>query len=195
MPAARESLAPSYAMLGQPAPAFSTPLVSGGMVRNDALRGRWTIIEFWDLWSEDSVADVPYARALSRAAAQDRDLNFITVHVDQRYGPWNSVADFVAEEGADFPIALDPHRDVERAFQVRETPTYIVVDPTGVMRAARGPLRTESNPDGGVKSLIRVIAELIRRQADQLLMLRPARNRSAWVSSSASGSKPASSGP
>jgi peroxiredoxin len=165
MPAPRNAAPatpPAYALIGAPAPAFAAPLAGGGVLDNQALKGHWTIIEFWGLWCKDSMADLPYARALARAAAQDPDLNFVTVHVDQHYGRWASVAAFVADQGVDFPIALDPQRAVFAAFQGRETPTYIVVDPDGVIRAARGALRTETNPDGGVKTFIREIAGLKR---------------------------------
>ena len=106
------------------------------------------------------MADLSHAEALARAIAEDPKLAFVTVHVDQRYGRWKSVEDFTREEGTRYPIALDPHRDVMRLFQVSGTPTYLVIDPSGYIRALHRDLRNSIDPDGGVKALIKEIAAM-----------------------------------
>ena len=149
-----------YQMIGQQAPAFSAPLAGGGVLTEASLKGKWTVVEFWGLWCEDSMADLKHAEALARAIAQDPHLAFVTVHVDQRYGRWASVEDFQSEEGARYPVALDPRRELMRAFQVTSTPTYLVIDPRGAIRAVHYDLRKDRAPEGGVKALMRQIAEL-----------------------------------
>ena len=151
-----------YPLIEQAAPHFSAPLVSGGILSDETLKGHWTIVEFWGLWCEDSLADLTHTQALASAVRQDPSLRFVTVHVDQRYGKWKSAADFAADEQIKFPIALDPDQSVKRAFQVKATPTYLVIDPNGVIRAARGDLRKDQSSEGGVKSFIKQIAELKR---------------------------------
>ena len=141
-------------------PPFSAPLADGGVFSDAQLRGHWSVVEFWGLWCDDSMADLSHARALASAIAQDRSLQFFTVHVEERYGRWTSAAAFARETGVRYPIALDPHRDISRGFGVSHTPTYVVVDPEGIIRARRGELRKDADPDGGVKALIKEIARL-----------------------------------
>jgi thiol-disulfide isomerase/thioredoxin len=143
-------------------PDFSAPLVGGGTLNDEMLRGKWTVVQFWGLWCEDSLADADHSAALARAIAQDPGLSFYTIHVDQRFGRWGSVDAFFAEEGVSFPVALDPHRRIKNAFGVTSTPTYLVIDPDGVIRATRGDLRKDESGEGGVKAFIKQIAELRR---------------------------------
>jgi peroxiredoxin len=149
-------------LIGRSVPDFSAPLVGGGVLTEEALKGEWSVVQFWGLWCEDSLADADHAAALARAIAQDPKLKFFTLHLDQRYGRWGSVETFFAEEGVSYPVALDPQRMVARAFGVRATPTYLVIDPSGVIRAVRHDLRKDSTTEGGVKGLIKDIAELRR---------------------------------
>jgi peroxiredoxin len=148
--------------VGTVIPDFSAPLVGGGALTDEAIKGRWSVVLFWGLWCEDSLADADYTAALARAIAQDPDLRFFTIHVDQHYGRWGSVENFFAEEGVSYPVALDPQRYVAQAFGVRATPTYLVVDPSGVIRAVRHDLRKDEASEGGVKAFIKEIAALRR---------------------------------
>jgi len=152
--------APAYALLGQHVPTFSADLAGGGALTDAALTGKWSVIEFWGLWCEDSLADLKYTGALARAIAQDPSLQFVTIHVDDHYGTYGSPEEFQKEEGVTYPIALDPRSYIKGAFQVKATPTYLVVDPSGMIRAAHNDLRKSDDPDGGVKALIKEIAAM-----------------------------------
>lgn len=152
----------TYALMGQPIPAFRAELASGGVLTDKDLRGKWTVIDFWGIWCPDCMVDAPHVQALSTAIAQDPDLRFITVHVDRRYGRWSSVAEYMAEKQQTYPVLLDPDKSIRDAFQIKWVPSYLVVDPQGVVRGYRTDLSQDADPEGGVKAFIKQIAELRR---------------------------------
>lgn len=152
----------SYPLVGQRVPAFSAELIGGGTLTNATLRGKWTVIEFWGIWCPDCIVDAPHVEAFSRAVAADPGLQFFTVHVDRRSGRWPSVAAYAKEKGITYPIALDPDRTLYRAFQLQWVPTYIVIDPQGVVRGYRTDLSNDASGEGGVKAFVQDIAALRR---------------------------------
>lgn len=150
----------SYALLDQPIPAFRAPLATGGSLSEADLKGKWTIVDFWGIWCPDCMRDAPYVAALHAAVQQDPDLRLVSVHVDKRTGRWADVAEYVAEKQIDYPVLLDPDNVMRTAFQVAWVPTYLVVDPQGVVRSFRTDLSVETDSDGGVKRFIQDIARL-----------------------------------
>jgi peroxiredoxin len=167
-PALQESAPPersdprpiSYSRLGQQIPAFSAPLVGGGVLTDQSLRGKWAVIEFWGLSCAPCVADATHAAALSSAIAQDPGLRFVTIHSDSSFGRWRSMQAFLREQGYAYPIALDADRAIYNAFAIQWAPTYLVIDPNGIVRGFRTDLNLDRDPDGGVKGFIKEIAHL-----------------------------------
>ncbi len=150
----------SHPMVGRAAPVFTAETAAGGAVSNATLAGKWSVLDFWGIWCPDCMVDAPQVEALSRAIAQDPDLQFFGVHVDKRYGRWDSVAAYLAEKGVTYPVLLDPDKALYRAFQMQWVPTYLVIDPRGVVRGFRTDLSTETSSEGGVKTFIQDIARL-----------------------------------
>jgi peroxiredoxin len=154
-----------YALLGQPAPAFALEKLGGGAFDEKSLNGQWTILYFWGAWCGDCLRDAPHTFALVRAIAQDPGLRFASIHVDARTGKYPSLEAYFAEKGEIYPVAIDPGRDAYRAFQIRWVPTYLVIDPQGIIRGFRTDLSVDSNPEGGVKAFLQQVADLKARAA------------------------------
>lgn len=150
----------SYALLDQPIPAFRASLAAGGSLTEADLKGKWTIVDFWGIWCPDCMRDAPYVAALHSAVQQDPELRMVSVHVDKRTGRWADVAEYVAEKKIGYPVLVDPDNVMRKAFQVAWVPTYLVIDPQGVVRGFRTDLSVESDSDGGVKRFIQDIAAL-----------------------------------
>lgn len=150
----------SYPLLGQKMPAFTTERAGGGVFTSEELKGHWTVIEFWGVWCPDCMADAEHVAAFARAAEQDPALRFVTVHVDTRSGRWPSVQAYLSEKGVTYPVLMDPDRAIYKAFQMQWVPTYLVVDPQGVIRGFRTDLSRDPAPEGGVKAFMKQIAEL-----------------------------------
>jgi hypothetical protein len=157
-------------LLGQTAPAFTAALNDGGEVTHEDLRGRWTILAFWGLWSDDSLADARYIAALVSAAGQDPELNVLTVHTPpgpgrgaEALGAFLSLDTWFADQGPPWPTAMDADGGIAVAYRVTEAPLYLLVGPDLTIEGWRGDL--SATPEDGIKSVIRGVAEIRREIA------------------------------
>ncbi len=160
-------------LLGQPLPAF-TGVMADGNVFNSADMHRWTVIQVWGLWCEDSMADAPYAAALNTAIEQDPDLDFMTVHTlhkpdqsQKRFGAYDSLPAYFEDVGYTLPTVIDEDASIRAALQVGWTPSYFLVSPDGIVRGYRTDLSVAGDGEP-VKDFIRDIARVrgeYRKQA------------------------------
>jgi peroxiredoxin len=152
----------SHPLVGKPLPAFRLAREDGESFCDVKIKGRWTVIAFTGAWCGDSRNDAPHLAALGSAIDQDPGLDVVAVHVDARYGSYLSANDFFQKNGIRIPVAIDATREVYRALQVSWIPSYLVVDPQGVVRGFRTDLSTETASEGGVKRFVRDISHLRR---------------------------------
>lgn len=157
----------TYEGLGERLPDFSGSLAQGASFSSSALEGRWTVIEVWGIWCHDSRHDAPYAAALSRALAQDPDIDFMSIHtpqnadrIDQALRGYESVPAWFDEQGWSFPTLLDEDASIRTALRIRWTPTYLVVAPDLTVQGFRTGLADSG--ELAVKSFVQDIAETRR---------------------------------
>lgn len=136
-----------YKLLGQPVPEFEVTLPSGEVVTREALLGQWTVVEFWGLWCPDCIVDGPNVQKLADAIEEDPDLSLLTIHAppsaqraDEAYGKYGSVGAYFEAQGFDYIYALDPDASAKSAFQLSWVPTFLLVDPEGVVRGFQSDL-------------------------------------------------------
>jgi thiol-disulfide isomerase/thioredoxin len=151
----------THALLGQKIPAFSAPGLKGARPLTDKeLKGGWNVVLFWGVWCGDCQRDAAHTAALSRAIAAEKGLSFKTIHVDTRTGRFPSIDAYFDYNGARYPTWIDADRTVYKAFQMKWVPTYLVIDPQGVVRGYRTDLGVDTSPEGGVKAFMKEIAAL-----------------------------------
>jgi peroxiredoxin len=156
----------AHALVGKPIPDFSLPLNGGGVLSDESLKGKWSVVEFWGVWCGDCQADAEHSKALATAIAQDPSLAFTTVHVNAKdpsknFARWGSLDAYVKDKGIAYPIAIDtPDGAAYRAFQMGWVPTYLVIDPQGIVRGFRTELHRDASPEGGVKTFLQEIAAM-----------------------------------
>lgn len=146
--------------------AYSDP--ERGPVTAASFHGGWTIMAFWGLWSEDSLADIRYMQALRSAVGQDPDLTFVAIHtppvrngdvqLDDPYGAYLSLDQGLADQGASFVSGEDRVGDAAAALHVTSVPSYLLIGPDLTIEARRGAIALDE-PDG-IKSLIRGVAQI-----------------------------------
>lgn len=155
-----------YELLGQKLPVFEAAMAAGSTFDSAEIE-RWTVIAVWGAWCAESLADGPYAEALSRAIAADPDLDFVTLHVpqdaaratpDDMFGKHGSLEAYFESVSYTLPVILDTDGSLREALKIRWTPTYLVVSPDGVVRGFRTDLSVDT--DQPVKTLIKDIARL-----------------------------------
>ena len=161
----------TYEGLGEALPEFTGALSNGTSFSSTLLEGRWTVIEVWGIWCHDSRNDAPYAAALSRALAQDPDVDFMSIHTpqnasraDKAYRNYGSVSAWFHEKGWSFPTLVDTDASIRETLRIRWTPTYLVVAPDLTVQGFRTGLADAG--DMAVKDFVRNISETRRAWAD-----------------------------
>jgi AhpC/TSA family len=152
IPALAQAPPRRHALIGQAAPSTSLPLLGGGRMTLPPANGGTTIVNFFGVWCSDSLADVDDVNRVHRQLARSRDLAIVSIHVRGLYGAYADLAAFFAAKRYQFPVALDPDSVAYRAWQLRWTPSYVIVDRAGVIRDYVTGLRGEGGI--GVRGLL-----------------------------------------
>lgn len=156
----------SHALLGETLPSLSGEMADGSIFDPASLTN-WTIIHVWGLWCGDSMADAHYTAALVTAIAQDPDLDFLSIHTpdsashtapQDMFGKYGSVAAFFGSKGYSFPTLIDEDASLRQALEIKWTPSYLLVDPDGIVRG----YRTDLSVAGGepVKDFLKDVARV-----------------------------------
>lgn len=134
------------------APQFSVTTSGGEYITLDDLRGKVVLLDFWATWCPPCVASVPALRILHKRYEKERSFVMIAISSDREVEPWRT---FTAKNQMVWPQYRDRDAKVQRAFDVRVFPTYVLIDHEGILR-----FRTTSGfgPDGTAK-----IEEAIRK--------------------------------
>ncbi len=112
---------------GQAAPAFELPLIDGGSVSLEKLRGRVVVLNFWATWCKPCEGEMPAMQRLHDALAGS-DFELVAVSVDASR---EDVAKYRERLGLTFPIALDPDKRVANAYQSYRYPESYLIDREG----------------------------------------------------------------
>jgi thiol-disulfide isomerase/thioredoxin len=112
------------------APRLQLPLLAGGDVSLEAMKGRVVLLNFWASWCAPCRREMPALDSLRRRVS-DSAFAFLAVNEDQSEG---AARQFVDEFGFDFPIALG-RGTMDRAFAYPGLPHTVLVDAQG--RVAR----------------------------------------------------------
>ena len=128
-------------LVGQTAPAFSLPALSGdGNVELASLRGNVVVVNFWASWCAECRDEHP---ALLNAWDRYRDRGVVFVGVDFEDSAEDAAA-YAEEMGGDWPLATDPGSRAAIDFGVFGVPETFVLDAEGQVVAKRvGPVDYE----------------------------------------------------
>jgi hypothetical protein len=145
--------------------------VGGGAVTSEQLRGRWTILGFWNATLAGVEEETRYIRALNSAVDQDPDLDLLTIYL-KLDAAGTDVGKWFANNGGDpWPTLID-EGGMDDMFNIAVLPAYLLIGPDLTIHAWRGAL--SSDPDG-VKPMIRGIADIKKKAASPLELSGPAR--------------------
>lgn len=140
------------------APDFSLTTAEGEFVSLDDLRGKVVLLDFWGTWCPPCVEAVPAMRDLRKRYAKDSAFMIIGVSSDSDQAKWK---DFIEKNGMAWPQYLDRDHHVQRAFDVRAFPTYILIDHEGIVRFRNISTSWERTGalDDAIKKEIKIIAK------------------------------------
>ncbi|MCM3872998.1 MAG: redoxin domain-containing protein [Pyrinomonadaceae bacterium] len=113
------------------APDFSITTADGEYITLEDLRGKVVVLDFWGTWCPPCVESVPSLRNLHKKYSKEPSFAMIGISSDTEEATWRA---FTNKEKMVWPQYWDRDRRIQRAFDVRAFPTYIVIDHEGIMR-------------------------------------------------------------
>lgn len=140
------------------APDFSLTTAEGEYISLDDLRGKIVMLDFWGTWCPPCVEAVPAIRDLRKRYAKEPSFMIIGISTDPDENKWK---DFTTRNQMVWPQYLDRDHHMQRAFEVRAFPTYIVIDQEGIVRFRSVGTSWErtGNLDDAIKKAIKTAAK------------------------------------
>lgn len=115
------------------APALNLPLADGrGQMSLERYRGKVVLLSFWRLYCGACEDAQPFADRL--AHAKDKKAGFALLSVNIGDDP-EEVRDYIAGRKISYAVGLDAAHDAVTVFRVRGTPTFLLIDKKGMIRA------------------------------------------------------------
>ena len=128
-PTATRDRSQGSAGVGETAPPFELVSLSGKQVSLAGLRGRPVIVNFWASWCVPCRKEFPLLKRAAATYARDRlailGVIFKDLPADARR--------FARQQGADWPLLVDPEGAVAARYRVRSAPTTLFVDRNGTV--------------------------------------------------------------
>jgi len=138
--------------VGDPLPRFAVPLLDGGALRSEDLRGRPHLLIFWTTWCGVCKAEMPMYRALAERYAP-RGLAVVAVDADREGDVPAQVRAYRDAHALPFPIALDD-RQMVRGFRVEMFPHLVLVDAAGQIRHVHQGRSFERNLAAAIEAVL-----------------------------------------
>lgn len=120
------------------APAFNVTTIDGQHISPEISFGKKPIyLVFWATWCPTCLKEIPNLRAINDKYGNEID--FVAINVD-RTNFWynlttseskNPVRAYLKKHGIDYNIALDDDKKLSNAFNVKGTPTQVLIDKHG----------------------------------------------------------------
>ena len=146
-----EPVSAATVAVGELAPDFTLPSVSGGNVRLSEHRGEVVLLTFW---SSECAVCITQLAALGDLQATYRSAGLVTlgVSVDDDQ---HRARRFANAHAGRFPLLLDKRKGVSRAYRIEALPTTVLIDRRGRVRYL------QSDYDGSSKTYLAQVRELL----------------------------------
>jgi len=119
----------------KPMPELTFNLVDGRNLHSADLRGKSLLINFWSVSCETCLLDIPRLNSLQKSMEEQ---GLMVIGVAAPHDPPPAVINTVEKLKPAYPIALDVHGEINKAFGgVKATPTNILIDPQGNINFAQ----------------------------------------------------------
>jgi peroxiredoxin/predicted negative regulator of RcsB-dependent stress response len=117
--------------VGKPAPSFTSEDINGKVVRLDAYRGKYVLIDFWATWCAPCIGELPRLQAAYRTY-HDAGFAIIGISLDESK---TAVVDFARARNLPWPQLHNASgsADLVEGFGVSSIPATYLIDPEGTV--------------------------------------------------------------
>jgi thiol-disulfide isomerase/thioredoxin len=115
--------------IGQAAPQFKLPDLSGREVSLDQLKGKVVMLDFWATWCGPCRMTMPLLEKLQRE--YPNALVLLAVNLRE---PKDTVRDYVRKQSINSQVLLDEEGSVGDAYGAVGIPTQVLIDKNGIVR-------------------------------------------------------------
>lgn len=139
------------ALVGKPAPDFTLNLLDGPdkirKLSKQEVKGKVVLLDFWATWCGPCMEELPEIQKLVEqlADANVKDVLIVAVSQDNDAGDAPDIRRLVEKtlagkelkltRGPLSAVALDPPKDLGKAFHVQAIPTLVLIDRQGIVQA------------------------------------------------------------
>lgn len=100
-----------------------------------------TYMVFWATWCPSCLREVPHLKAIYQQ--YKNEINFVAINVDRTHFWYNltteeskkPVREYLEKQGINYPVALDDDNTLSELFNVKGTPTQVLLSKTGEVKA------------------------------------------------------------
>lgn len=117
--------------VGEAAPDFTVPTMSGDDFTLSEHRGQVIVLDFWASWCPPCKASLPALERVHQAHLDDDDVLVASVNTDQPHIQNGRLGDYVERNGFNFPVLFDRGMRISKTYAVRSIPTMVIVLPNG----------------------------------------------------------------
>jgi cytochrome c biogenesis protein CcmG/thiol:disulfide interchange protein DsbE len=121
-------------LVGDAAPSFSVRPLGGGSLSRGDLLGKAVIVNFWNSWCVPCQDELPALHRFADRHRDDPDVAFVGIVRDDTK---DAVRAYVAAEGIDWTIAMDPGARAALAYGTRGQPETFAITPDGYIAGAQ----------------------------------------------------------
>ncbi len=115
---------------GRIAPNFRLPDLEGRYVSLEEYRGKVVIVNIWATWCPPCVAEAPSLNKLNSMLNAD-DFKLLAVSIDD-LGE-RAVKPFMAKHSLDFPVLVDPDKEIMKLYGVSAVPESFIIKRDGTI--------------------------------------------------------------
>lgn len=116
--------------VGEIAPDFTLPTLEGQAITLSELKGKAVIVNFWGTYCPPCVREMPLIQE-KYEKYKDQGLEIVAVNIGENKV---TISAFLRRlSNIDFPIAMDPKRDLTKVYDIGQMPATVFIRPDGTV--------------------------------------------------------------